>query len=269
MNFQMNLRQQLKFTARGFLAHAKPNPVLVGIAALGIHAVLSILDSEVTNAPMNNQLIAEAYQQYMTNNNFNQFVNSVNSVQPSFGQTVLSTLLSLMIMMISTGIVIYVITEARWHKGSYGNLLDALPILMRVVWYQIVTTVYITLWSMLLVVPGIIASYSYRQGLYILLDHPEMSVSECIRASKHMMQGKKMELFWLDLSFLGWTFGESFVLMAMTAVFGGASYLPTLLMIPMSAYIRMYMEFTMFLYYEHLCGVHYDTRIPNVNPAES
>lgn len=265
----MNLRQHLKFIARGYLSHAKPSPLMVGIAALGIHAVLSILDSEVTNAPMNNQLIAEAYQQFMTNNNYNQFVNTVNSIQPTFGQSVLSTLLSLMVLMISTGIVIYVITEARWHKGSYGNLLDALPILLRVVWYQIVTTVYIALWSMLLVIPGIIASYRYRQGLYILLDHPEMSVSECIHASKNMMQGKKLELFWLDMSFLSWTLGESFVLMAFTAVFGGTSYLPTILLIPMSAFIRMYMEFTMFLYYEHLCGVHYDSRVPNVNPTET
>lgn len=265
----MNLRQQLKFAARGFLSHARPSPLMVGIAGLGLHAVLSVLDSEITNAPMNNQMIAEAYQQFQTNNNFNQFLNTVNNIQPTFMQSMLSALLSLMILMISTGIVIYVIYEARWHKGSYGNLFDALPILLRVTWYQIVTTVYISLWSMLLIVPGIIASYSYRQGLYILLDHPEMSVTECIRASKHMMQGKKMELFWLDLSFFGWTFGESFVLMVMTTVFGAASYLPTFLMLPMSAFIRMYMEFTLFLYYEHLCGVHYDTRIPNANPTES
>lgn len=265
----MNLRQQLKFTARGFLAHAKPNPLLVGIAALGINAVLTVLDSEVTNAPMNNQLIADAYQQYQTNNNFNQFVSSVNELQPTFVQSVLSALLSLMILMISTGIVIYIISEVRWHKGNYGNLLDALPILVRIVWYQFVTTIYITLWSMLLIVPGVIAAYSYRQGLYILLDHPEMSVGECIHASKNAMKGKKMELFLLDLSFFGWTFGESFVLMALTAVFGAASYLPTFLLLPMSAFIRMYMEFTMFLYYEHLCGVHYDSRIPNANPTES
>lgn len=265
----MNLRQHLKFTARGFMSHAKPNPLMVGVAGLSIHAVLSILDSEVTNAPMKNQLIAEAYQQFQTNQNYNQFVNTVNSIQPSFVESALSALLYLMVLMISTGIVIYVISEARWHKGSYGNLLDALPILLRVTWYQVVTTVYVALWSLLLVVPGIIASYNYRQGLYILLDHPEMSVSECIRASKHMMRGKKLELVQIDLSFLGWTLSESFVVMALTAVFGSASYLPTFLMLPLSAFIRMYMEFTMFLYYEHLCGVHYDSRIPNANPTES
>jgi len=265
----MNLRQHLKFTARGFLAAAKPSPLLVGLAALALHALLSILDSEITNSAANNKVIADAYQHFLENNNFQYFMNQVNSVQPDMTQTLLSTLISLMILMISTGIVIYVISEARWHKGSYGNLFDGLPILLRVVWYQIVTTVYITLWSMLLIVPGIIASYRYRQGLYILLDHPEMSVSECIRASGHLMQGKKMELFWLDMSFLGWTIGESFGIMALTMALGAESYLPTLLVLPLSAYIRMYMEFTMFLYYEHLCGVHYDSRIPNAKPTES
>lgn len=265
----MNLRQHLKFIARGFLAHAKPSPLLVGLSALSIHAILSVLDSEITHSAAKNQIIAEAYQQYLSSNNFQHFLNTVNSIQPTFIETVLSALISLMILMISTGIVIYVISEARYHKGNYGNLFDALPILMRVVWYQIVTTVYIALWSMLFIIPGVIASYRYRQGLYILLDHPEMSISECIHASGHMMQGKKMELFLLDLSFLGWTIGESMVIMGLTAAFGGASYLPTLLILPLSAYIRMYMEFTLFLYYEHLCGVHYDSRIPNINPAES
>lgn len=265
----MNLRQHLKFIARGYLSHAKPSPLMVGLAALALHGILSVLDSEITNSAANNQIIAEAYQEYLSNNNFNHFMNTVDSVQLSFMQGLLSALISLMILMISTGIVIYVISEARWHKGSFGNLLDGLPILLRVTWYQIVTTVYIALWSMLFIIPGIIASYRYRQGLYILLDHPEMSVGECIRASKHMMQGRKMELFWIDMSFLGWTLGESFGLMALTAAFGGMSYLPTFLILPLSAFIRMYMEFTLFLYYEHLCGVHYDSRIPNVNPTES
>ena len=263
----MNLRQHLKFIARGYMAGAKPNPMLVGILALGIYAVLSILDNGVTNSAFNNQLLTEAYQQYMSNNNFEHFMSTVESVKLDFTQTMLSTLLSLMMLMISTGIVIYVITEARYHKGSYGNLLDGLPILLRVLWYQIVSTVYIALWSLLLIVPGVIAAYSYRQGLYILLDHPEMTASQCLRASKNMMQGKKMELFLLDMSFIGWTLGESIILMGLTAAFGAESFLPTLLIVPVSAYIRMYMEFTMFLYYEHLHGVEYDSRVPNANPT--
>ncbi len=262
----LNLRQHLKFIARGFLAHAKPSPSLVGIAALALMTMLDFLGSKVTNEAVRTEALYNASQKFLETQNFDQYLNVINSHQPTVMQSLLSALLSLMVLMIATGIVIYVICECRWHKGSFGNLFDALPILLRVFWYQLVTTVLTALWGMLLVVPGIIAHYRYRQGLYILLDHPEMSVMECIRASGHMMKGHKMELFWLDLSFLGWTVAQSFTVNALAMVLGDA-YLPALVVLPMSAFIRMYMEFTFFLYYEHLCGVRYDSRVPNADAA--
>lgn len=265
----MNLRQHLKFIARGYLAHAKPAPLLVGIAALGLSTLLNLLSSQITNEAARNQVLYDAsmsYLQNQTTQNAQHYMNVLMENQPTFVQNLLSALLSLMVLMISTGIIIYVITEARYHKGSFGNLLDGLPVLFRVVWYQFITTILIALWSMLLIVPGIIASYRYRQGLYILLDHPEMSVMECIHASKNMMDGHKMELFWLDMSFLGWTIGQNLLVMSMTAAFP-EGYAATLLTLPISAFIRMYMEFTMFLYYEHLHGVNYDSRIPNADPT--
>ena len=79
----MNLRQHLKFISRGYLSKAKPNPMLVGILALGIYAVLSILDSEITNAVYNNQIINEAYQQYLNNNNFDHLMSTISSVKMS------------------------------------------------------------------------------------------------------------------------------------------------------------------------------------------
>lgn len=263
----MNLRQHLKFVARGYLAHAKPSPLLVAIAGVGIMTLLDILAGEVTHEVDRMQALYNASQQYLQNGNMEHYANVIMENQTTLVQNLLNVLLTLMVMMVATGIVIYVISEARYHKGSFGNLFDALPILIRVAWYQIISTVLISLWSVLFIIPGIIASYRYRQGLYILLDHPEMSVMECIRASKHMMVGHKMELFWLDVSFFGWTFGQSLLATSMAMAFGG-SYLSTLLILPLTAFIRIYMEFTFFLYYEHLCGVHYDTRIPNVNPTE-
>lgn len=64
--------------------------------------------------------------------------------------------------------------------------------------------IFITLWSMLFLIPGIIKSYSYAMCFYIQNDNPEMSGTEAITASKEMMDGHKMELFLLDLSFIGW-----------------------------------------------------------------
>ena len=63
---------------------------------------------------------------------------------------------------------------------------------------------YIFLWTLLLIVPGIIASYRYAMAPFILAENPDMTPSEAIDASKEMMDGHKWELFCLDFSFFGW-----------------------------------------------------------------
>lgn len=60
------------------------------------------------------------------------------------------------------------------------------------------------LWSLLFIIPGIIAAYSYAMTPYILAEHPEYGALEAIRMSKEMMRGNKMRLFILHLSFIGW-----------------------------------------------------------------
>ena len=64
--------------------------------------------------------------------------------------------------------------------------------------------IFIALWSMLFVIPGIVMSYAYSMAYYIKLDHPEYTWKECLNQSKAMMKGYKMTLFVQDLSFIGW-----------------------------------------------------------------
>ena len=64
--------------------------------------------------------------------------------------------------------------------------------------------VYVFLWSLLLLIPGCIKSYSYAMTPYILKDNPEMKNNAAIEESMRMMYGHKLELFLLDLSFIGW-----------------------------------------------------------------
>ncbi len=64
--------------------------------------------------------------------------------------------------------------------------------------------IYTLLWSLLFIIPGIIANYRYRMAYLILNDDPTKGVSQCIRESKEMMAGNKWKLFKLDLSFIGW-----------------------------------------------------------------
>lgn len=63
---------------------------------------------------------------------------------------------------------------------------------------------FVFLWSLLLIVPGIIASYRYSMAQYLLYTHPEMGVMEVLRESKRCMTGRKERLFCLNISFIGW-----------------------------------------------------------------
>ncbi len=68
----------------------------------------------------------------------------------------------------------------------------------------LLVTLYTFLWSLLFIIPGIVKSYSYAMTPYILLDRPELSATDAIKESEKMMNGHKMDLFILDLSFIGW-----------------------------------------------------------------
>lgn len=66
--------------------------------------------------------------------------------------------------------------------------------------------VVIFLWSLLLLIPGIIASFTYAMVPYIISDNPQLGVREAMQLSKRMMEGHRLDLFILYLSFIGWFF---------------------------------------------------------------
>lgn len=69
---------------------------------------------------------------------------------------------------------------------------------------ELLMNLYTLLWMLLLIVPGIVKAYSYALAPYLVQDHPEMSASQAIDESMRLMEGHKMRLFMLDLSFIGW-----------------------------------------------------------------
>ena len=81
--------------------------------------------------------------------------------------------------------------------SGFRNFINALGLLL---WQQL----WVLLWSLLLIIPGIIKAYSYSMCFYILADHPDIGIREALNESKRITQGYKMDLFILDLSFLGW-----------------------------------------------------------------
>lgn len=71
---------------------------------------------------------------------------------------------------------------------------------------QFLRELYIVLWSLLFIIPGIIKGFSYAMTPFILAENPNLTASQAIRLSEEMMDGHKADLFILDLSFIGWNF---------------------------------------------------------------
>lgn len=98
-------------------------------------------------------------------------------------------------------------------KGFDKNFLN--PVLATVL-----VTVYVLLWAVLLIIPGVIAALSYSQVFFILVENPSMSAFDAIAKSKAMMEGYKWKYFCLGLRFVGWailcifTLGIGFLFLA-------------------------------------------------------
>jgi uncharacterized membrane protein len=64
--------------------------------------------------------------------------------------------------------------------------------------------IFITLWTLLLIIPGIIAALRYSQAVFIMVENPDKGIFQCIRESKEIMDGHLWEYFVLNLSFILW-----------------------------------------------------------------
>ncbi|MBO4674986.1 MAG: DUF975 family protein [Elusimicrobiaceae bacterium] len=90
------------------------------------------------------------------------------------------------------------------YKRLFTGFTNGFIYAINVFCTQLLMGIFIFLWSLLLIVPGIMKGFSYSMSLYILVDHPEYSPLEAIKKSKEMMYGHRMELFVLILRFIPW-----------------------------------------------------------------
>lgn len=84
------------------------------------------------------------------------------------------------------------------------RMFDGYRDFVRIFTTTLLTLIYICLWTLLFIIPGIIKSLSYAMTPFVLRDNPEMKNNEAIELSMKMMNGHKGDLFWLYLTFIGW-----------------------------------------------------------------
>ena len=92
----------------------------------------------------------------------------------------------------------------RENPPAFATLFSRFSIWGRAFGLRFMTSLLIFLWSLLFIIPGIVASYRYALAPYLMTENPDMGVMEAIARSKELMNGNKWRLFCLQLSFIGW-----------------------------------------------------------------
>lgn len=125
-------------------------------------------------------------------------------LNPGLLGTFVSILTGLMSMVLASGFVMYCMAIRRGERAEYLTLFDGFSFVGKVILLNIVIYLFTFFWSLLFVIPGIVAAYRYRFALYDLYENPGIGVMEALEMSKQQTLGYKGQLFLLDLSYTGW-----------------------------------------------------------------
>ena len=167
-------RKQLKYEMKTLLADAQVSPKAMTALYMGIILILNL-------------------------------VVDIFTADVGLPSTFISILASLLSLVLGSGFTLYCMAVRRSERAEFLTLFDGFSFVGKVIALNVIMYAFIWLWSMLFIIPGIVAGYSYAMTPFIMSEHPDMPASEAIRASKELMDGHKGELFWLDLTFIGWS----------------------------------------------------------------
>ena len=87
---------------------------------------------------------------------------------------------------------------------QFNTMFEGFQDYGRVLVTMLIRDVFILLWTLLLIIPGVMKAYSYRLVPYLVKDRPELSPMEVLAESEALMRGNRWQAFVMDLSFLGW-----------------------------------------------------------------
>ena len=90
------------------------------------------------------------------------------------------------------------------HRPEVGHIFNGFSYMGKSIWLYIIMQIFIFLWSLLLLIPGIIKAYAYMLCMYVLAENPGMTAREALSESKRITNGYKWSLFVLGLSFILW-----------------------------------------------------------------
>ena len=144
---------------------------------------------------------------------------SPENVLASLSFSNISNILSLLALPLSWGLTVSLLRNHREESVDLENLFDGFRggRYTRVFCALFLVNLFTFLWTLLLIIPGIMKAFSYALTPYIIMDEPELTARQAITRSCEIMEGRRWKLFCLSLSFIGWgilcllTFGIGFL----------------------------------------------------------
>lgn len=192
--------QTIKGKARNLVVASTPRMTVATAIYLTISFILSFLSMRLSG--FSSDEVYNRLMVYYGNGQVEQAAEYLASITPGAFQQIAAALLLVTQLIVEAGYTIFIMNSVRRTAPAYGNLLDGFSITFRVLVLSLIRYFAVGFGLFLFVIPGIILLYAYRMSLYLLIDHPEMSVFKCLKESRKMMKGHKLELFRLDFSFL-------------------------------------------------------------------
>ena len=143
--------------------------------------------------------------------NYSDFLAGYTSVETAgsvFG-TLMSLALSIAVILFSGALALghckyYIDLVAENRQDEVSVIFSRFDIFLKAMGLNLFMALFIWLWSLLFIVPGIIAAYRYRLAPYLMAENPNLGIREAVNMSKELMAGHKWRLFCLNLSFIGW-----------------------------------------------------------------
>ena len=201
--------------------------------------------------------VAELYYNTFTGGYYN--YNSMYDSMPDY-----SSLSSIYLLLVTgsftLGLTIFFLALFRKHEVGVSDVFLGFERFGKALGLFLFQSLFIALWTMLFIVPGIIAAIRYSQAFYVLVDDPEKSIRECMNESKRMMRGNKAKSFCLSLSFIGWIILSgipSWILESVAGIIGLPVFAQTIVSIVGSLFmvpVIVYMNSTFAGFYEILAG---------------
>lgn len=164
--------------------------------------------------------------------------------RPAVSALVVAALVYLASVGVSLSFRAWCLRRARGEEVGLRDLFPEFGVLGKAVVLQLIINALVALGIALFLVPGIWLAYRWRHALYILFDAPELSVFACLARSGAQMAGRKLALFSLELSFLGWLLLASFM---------SSLYFPVF-----DIWLRPYMELAQVEFYLHTVEVQHE-----------